>query len=386
MDAGEGRDGARQQPRRRARWRVFGVVGLLVLVAAIAGVSWHYSNEVLVPDHSGDPYDVEVVAMGGGSIELEATKETVRPGVYGIESAEASAIVGRVTDEGDETVTRRLTSSEGRLAPGASVRIDTYTFQGDPLSARGLPFREVDVESELGVMPAWRIGPARNPRWAIVVHGINSSRRAVLPIAPTLREAGLTALAISYRDDPGVPASPDGHHHMGLTEWRDLEAAVRYALDQGARDVLLIGHSMGGAIVTQFVERSPLAESVRGMVLDAPALDWPATIAFGARQMGLPSFAAKPVQWMVGLRIDADWDQLDALSHTDELDLPTLLFHGEEDERVPIETSDKFARALPEAVTYFRVPRAGHVQAWNVAPRLYERRVARFVAANLPSR
>lgn len=381
--------------RRGWRWLIGGIGLILLLVAAVAAVSWHYSNEVLVPNHSGDPYDIAVLAVGTDTVELDRTDETERPGIYGIEWLDGSAIVEEVVDTAfhggndesagtDDTVTRRLREVAGDLQPGEKVRLDSYVFQGDPLTARGLPFHEVGIESELGPMPAWQIGPSDNPRWAIIVHGINSSRRASLPIAPTLRQSGLTALAISYRNDIGAPPSPDGHHHMGLTEWRDVEAAARYAVEAGARELLLIGHSMGGALVTQFLERSPLADRVTAMVLDAPALDWPATISFGARQMGLPEFAAKPVQWMIGLRIDADWDQLDAVAHADQLGLPTLLFHGLEDKKVPIESSDAFAATLPDTVTYYRVPEAAHVRSWNVDPELYERRLRRFIDVMLP--
>src|SRR5665811_1713000 len=101
--------------------------------------------------------------------------------------------------------------------------------------------------------------------------------------------------------------------------------------------------------------------------------------------MGLPSVAAKPVEWAVGLRIDADWEQLDALRHTDQLTLPTLLFHGTEDDVVPIETSDEFAAALPESVTYHRVPAAGHIQSWNVDPTLYATRVEAFLRRTVGS-
>lgn len=380
----------RRGKSRRGRWWLAGGLGLLLLViAAIAAVSWHYSNQVVVPDHSGNPYEIEVVAVGPDTVELERTDVTEKPGIYGIEWEGGSAIVedivpgaaaGDGEDRGDETVTRPLRNLAGELQAGEKVRFDTYVFQGDPLTARGLPFTEIEIEGELGPMPAWRIGPPDGRRWAIVVHGINSSRRAAFPIAPTLRAAGLTVLAITYRDDVGAPASPDGHHHMGLTEWRDVEAAIRYALAHGASELILIGHSMGGALVTQFIERSSLADHATAMILDAPALDWPGTIAFGARQLGLPEFAAKPVQWMVGLRIDADWEQLDAVAHADQLRLPTLLFHGTADDVVPIDSSDAFAAVLPDSVTYYRVPEAGHVRSWNVDPGLYEKRVRRFLA------
>lgn len=376
--------------RGRRRLWIGGTALILLLLVAVAGVSWHYSNDVLQPDHSGDPYDIEVVAVGPGTVELERTEATARPGIYGIEWPEGSAIIegplepATGADTGS-TVTRQLSEVEGDLRPGEQVRLDAFVFQGDP-SSRGLPFRDVEIEGELGPMPAWQIGPDRNPRWAIVVHGINSSRRVALPIAPTLREAGLTVLSISYRNDIGAPPSPDGHHHMGLTEWRDVEAAARFAVERGARELVMVGSSMGGALVSQFIQLSPQAEHAAAMILDAPALDWPATISFGARQMGLPEFAAKPVLWMIGLRIDADWDRLDALAHADDLRLPTLLFHGLEDKRVPIESSDAFAAALPDSVTYHRVPEAGHILAWNVDPDLHERRVSRFIGEALDDR
>jgi hypothetical protein len=166
---------------------------------------------------------------------------------------------------------------------------------------------------------------------------------------------------------------------MGLTEWRDLGAAGRYALAHGAQRLLLVGYSMGGAIVTQFMQRSPLAPKVAGLVLDAPVLDWQAILSFNATKMGFPAFLSKPVEWAIGARIDADWQSLDAAAHPEDFRLPILLFHGAEDDVVPISTSDELAAELPRRVTYFRVAEAGHTEEWNVGPRLYERRLGAFV-------
>lgn len=170
---------------------------------------------------------------------------------------------------------------------------------------------------------------------------------------------------------------------MGLTEWRDLQAAARYALSHGAQRLLLVGYSMGGAITTQFMQHSPLASHVAGLLLDAPALDWKAILSFNAREMGLPSFAADPVEWMIGERIHADWNDLDALRHPGAFHLPILLFHGMQDKLVPISSSDEFAKELPRWVTYYRVPNAGHTEAWNVDPELYEQRVSSFLSRTL---
>ena len=385
------------RPRRRWPWAVAAGAALLVAVAVGVAVSWHFSDDVLVPDHSSWAKKTEVVALPPGRIVLARNEESERPGVYGLEWPGGHAILGPiVADRGRGfgrhpaqtstargvagTVTRRLRDVRGYLVPEMDVGIESDVYVGDPRQAFGLRTEHVAVPDGLGPMPAWLV-PARVGTWAIVVHGINGTPQGGLRLVPTLHRAGMPAMLIAYREDQGAPPSPDGFHHMGLTEWRDLQAAARYALAHGARRLLLAGYSMGGAIVAQFMQKSRLAPKVAGLVLDAPALNWKRTIEFNSEQMGLPGFAALPVIGAIGARIDADWNSLDALAHPEAFHLPILLFHGLDDKVVPIATSTDFAAELPRQVTYYRVPHAGHTQSWNVDPGLYERRLRAFLGS-----
>ncbi len=371
--------------RRRWPWVVAACVAVLVVaVGAGVAVSWHFSDAVLVPDHSPWPENTEVLAVSPQRITLARSEDSERPGVYGLDWPGGHAVIGAIEHESGDAVVRRLLSSRGYLVAGRKVLVESDVYAGNPREALGIPFSTARVPDELGPMPDWLIrGHSRT--WAIVVHGINGTPQEGLHLLPTLRRAGLPAMLISYREDLGAPASPDGFHHMGLTEWRDLQAAARYALAHGARRLVLAGYSMGGAIVAQFMQKSRLAPRVAGLVLDAPALNWKRTIEFNSEQMGLPGFAALPVLWAIGARIDADWNSLDALAHPDAFQLPILLFHGLDDKVVPIATSNDFAAELPHWVTYYRVPHAGHVQSWNVDPRQYERRVGGFIASLEPT-
>lgn len=372
---------ARSWPRRHRRSLLIGLALLvLVLLAAGAAASWLFSSKVVVPEHLGWPRDATVKALPAGEIVLSRSNDTLRPGVYGLEWNGGDAIVEGIVHSDATSVTRRLSDVHGRLAAGMKVAVDPVIYTGNPMEALGLAFANVDIPDELGPMPAWLIPAGHASTWAIAVHGINASRDDMLRIAPTLRADKLTSLLIAYREDVGAPASPDGLHHMGLTEWHDLQAAAAYALSHGAKRLVLVGYSMGGSIVTQFMEHSYLARRVAGIVLDAPALDWKAILSFNATEMGLPSFAAIPVEWAIGARIDANWESLDALRHTVDFHLPILLFHGTEDTLVPISTSNAFAKALPRWVTYYRVPKAEHVESWNVDPSLYDRRLTAFLA------
>lgn len=357
---------------------------VLVLIVVAAVVSWSFSSLVVVPDHSPRDVDATVKGLRPGKVVLTRSTDSLRPGIYGLEWKGGHAIVEGVVGSYGHTVTRSLRAVTGNLAVGAKVALDSAVYAGNPQQALGMRFSNVEVMGELGPMPAWLI-PGSKHTWALVVHGINGNRENNLRIVPTLHRAGLPTMLITYREDVGAPRSPDGFHHMGLTEWRDLEAAARYALAHGAQHLVLLGYSMGGAIVTQFMERSPLAREVTGMVLDAPALSWTKILEFNAKEIGFPSFGALPVEWAIGLRIDANWKQLEALDHTASFHLPTLLFHGMEDKTVPITLSDEFAKKLPRWITYYRAPHAGHVESWNVDSGLYDQRLAAFLARVTPA-
>jgi uncharacterized protein len=365
---------------RRSRRRLAAILALLALAGIVfaAALSWHFSSRVISPDHSPWAAEVEIVGVRPGRIELERDEPTARPGVYGLVWDGGHAVVGSIVEESEDTVTRRLSDLRGYLTTDTEAGIDSQVYTGDPGQSLGLPYRDVTIRGEFGPLPAWLVpGPSRT--WAIVIHGHNGDRQNGLKIVPALRRLGLPALLVSYRNDPGVEPSPDGFHHLELTEWRDVDAAARYALRHGARRLVLFGISMGGAIAGRFMADSPRADDVAALVLDAPVVDWRDTLEFNATQMNLPAAASLPLRWAIGARVEVDWDALDYTSHLEDFELPILLFHGTEDELVPKESSDELAEALPKRVTYVEAQRADHVEAWNVDPARYERRLTRFL-------
>jgi len=143
---------------------------------------------------------------------------------------------------------------------------------------------------------------------------------------------------ITYRNDEGLPPDPSGRYRYGATEWREVEAAVQYALDRGAPRILLYGYSMGGGVTLSFMYRSPLASDVCGIVLDAPMLDLDATIDFRADQRGIPGFLTQAGKKLADLRFDIGFGDVDYLGRSGELAVPVLLLHGELDDDISIAT------------------------------------------------
>jgi alpha-beta hydrolase superfamily lysophospholipase len=354
------------------------VVAAIVLVV-VAAASWLSSSLLIDPHHDLARENVDVKGVAADRVGLARSKATLRPGIYGLNWKRGHAIVGDVVARTHDTVTRRLIGVRGELARGVKVAIDPDVWEGNPRSALGIPFSNVAVPDRLGPMPAWRI-PGRGGTWILFVHGIDGSREGGLRPLITLHRMGLPSLLISYRNDAGAPRSPDGHIHLGMTEWHDLDAAARWAVAHGAQRLVLYGDSMGGAIVTRFMHVSALAPRVVALVLDAPVLDWRSVISRQARRFDAP-FMAPPIEWAVAWRTGVDWNALDEIRQAGSFRIPILLFQGLADPLVPPADSQSFARRVPGGrVTYVPVPEAGHIQSWNADPASYARTLTAFLA------
>jgi uncharacterized protein len=221
--------------------------------------------------------------------------------------------------------------------------------------------------------------PGRRTTWVLLVHGFRGTREEALRILPTLARIGLPALVTTYRNDAGAPSSPDGLYHLGDTEWQDIEAGVLYARERGAQGIVLFGWSMGGCLVETFLHRSPAATSVRALILDSPILNWCRVVEADVRRRRLPLWCVPLLTSIVEQHARVDFTRLNFEHPAGSAIPPTLLFHGTGDRRVPIASSDAFARGHADRVTYNRVEGVDHTLIWNADPVTYESAVEGFL-------
>lgn len=366
-----------------------------VLTAAAAGAVGYYARRIveapadLVPRPRHPDDHVVVRRVDGDTVVLEG-RAGARRGVWGLAHDDGYARVTELLGEAEDGADRRrleIVSGEPP-AVGAEGELDAAAYPPDPTTVP-VPFEQVSYDSPLGPAPAWLFSESgadrRTHTWAVHVHGRSTRYHEAFRLVPALAAAGLPSLAIAYRNDPDGPRVPDGRSRLGATEWRDVEAAVRFALERGARDVILIGYSMGGTIAMTCAVRSAVRSRLRALVLDAPVLDWTPVMRRAALERGLPAAVVPlliPPAMMLASRLAGfDWD---LVRHDPAaLTLPTLLVHGEADPVVPIERADVLASARPELVTYLRVPSAGHVRSWNHDPEEYEATLRGFLVAAL---
>ncbi|MER5358149.1 hypothetical protein [Streptomyces sp. NPDC002785] len=355
-------------------------------VGAAAVAAGRYASDAALGAPSGRPLPTDrgitVHATAAGQVTLTRSFAALRPGTYGLVADDVHAVVGPVMEHAHhapDTVVRRLERvNRGSLETGAKVRITPQLHSGDPSSALGLEHREVEIPGELGTLPAWFLPGARDT-WVITVHGLGTTWEHPMNVMEFLHDLRLPVLDLAYRGDAGAPRSPDGLTHLGESEWRDLDAAIRFAVRYGAEQLVLHGWSTGASMALHAAVNSALRGRICGLVLDSPVLDWVTTLRALALARGVPTallpLAVRAAQGQTGLRGAGLLDS----SFAPALHVPTLIFHGPDDTLAPWQPSRDLAARRPDLVALRAVPQAPHAAMWNADPVHYEEALRRFL-------
>lgn len=308
------------------------------------------------------------------TLTLPATQATLTPGQFAVwyDTAETGhAVVGTIITRSAHSVTRTIERWRGRpLQAGDEVRWagNVFAVPGD----LGLAFEEVLIDAPSGLRPAWYFPAPSKTTWAIHVHGIHTTRISAVRSVPATHMLGMPSLVVTYGGDPEGP----GPHVAGFGqhEWRDVDAAVTYALNHGAECVLLVGWSMGATISLLLASFSNNRKSIAGLVLVSPALDWHAIIGAGLTRSSLPKWlrhlifgllSTPGVSSIVGLSRPLNRRLLrPGIALVDE-GIPIAIIHSPGDTDSPIAASQDLAFKFPRRVTLDCFPAVPHQMEWN---------------------
>jgi len=360
--------------------------------ALIGAVAIRVARQVVTP--AGRRADTRILALDPASqtITLERNDDTELPGRYGLftRGTEDYVKLGSVLAENEAGVKRKLLThvgSDARLSAEAAFS-GWYFDRPEQLQ---LPFSSQLIGSAVGPCPAW-LFPAEQDTdvWCIQIHGRGTTRAECLRAVPLMHNLGITTLVVSYRNDGEAPRSRTGTYGLGATEWRDVDAAIGFARRNGARRILLMGWSMGGAIALQLALSSAHRDMIAGVVLDSPVIDWRVVLDYQAGLMKLPPTVTK----LAISALESDWgaaftrtgapipfDRLDVVARADELRDPILILHSDDDGFVPSDASHDLRQARPDLVELEVFEVARHTKLWNYDEQRWSARIRDWVRA-----
>jgi pimeloyl-ACP methyl ester carboxylesterase len=388
------------------------------LVVVLLAVGWYFSGLIYETGLNPDFNDAENVGtaedrvivdtISSDRITLNVEEEQWGPllenGVYGIIGQNGDAIVGSIISTNGNIIERELLQINGTIVSGDRISASGLIRQDDsggykilgssgwsgqatdgvytPESVSGIEYKDIYYESNVGSFPAYLTSNGENGI-VIFVHGFRGNyAREVFSLmrAKDLAKLGYRSMVIAYRNDRGLPKDPSGIYQYGVTEWEDIDAAVDEARKYN-ENIVLFGISGGGGPVSSWIENSNDLSKVSGIIYEAPVISfWESVEVNGAARFPwLPESLFSYFKIVTELRYDVDFDSMDFREAVINSSIPTLLFHGDDDEWVPVEMSDLIAESRDTNFTYIRYENVGHVTSWNADPDNYVYQLSQFL-------
>jgi len=399
--------------------RKLGYVLIILIFIALGGAGWFFSGVIyeggLNPDFNdtesiGTAEDrVSVTKVNNNSIVLNVEEEMWGPllerGVYGIIGQNGDAVVGNIISTEGTIVERELINLNGTIVEGDRIRgtslvvldnkgeykiLGTSSWSGQasegvytPKSVSGLDYETIYYQSDLGEFPAYLTNDG-DVGIVIFVHGFRGdySREVFAKMrAGEIVDMGYRSMIISYRNDKGLPKDPSGIFQYGTTEWKDIDGAIDKALEF-TDNVVLWGTSGGGGPISSWLGNVGDNSKVKGIIYEAPVINfWESVEVNGAaRYPWVPQQLFAYFKIFTEIRYGIDFQDMDFTDNVINSDIPALLFHGDDDEWVPVEMSDFIAENRDTNFTYIRYENVGHVTSWNADPDNYVYQLDTFLS------
>lgn len=224
--------------------------------------------------------------------------------------------------------------------------------------AFGLEVEDVWFDSRDGTsLHGWWM-PHKSARGTVLYcHGNTGSIAHRIGVFRHLQRLKVHLLAFDYR---GYGRSGGSPSEAGL--FQDVRAAYGHlveALGQDPGEILLFGHSLGGAVAVDCALDCPVA----GLVVQSSFTH--------VRDAAKAMFPTLPMHL-------AATRQFRSVDKVDRIGVPKLFIHGDCDETVPVELGRKLFEVASEPKELYIVRRAGHNDVHRFGGMRYLRRLSRF--------
>ena len=396
-----------------------GYLLIILIFIILGGAGWFFSGvtyEVGLNPEFENTAEVGVAEdrviiedLSEKTISLNVQEEMwgvmLEDGIYGVLGENGSAVVSSILSLEGDIITREILQINGELKIGERVSsssllkiengkysiLGTDDYEGidesgkyTPKSVSDTDYEYIEYESDLGMFPAYLTSEGETGV-VIFVHGFRGAFErdfTAMLRAPDFENLGYRSMIISYRNDANAPKDPSGLYQYGVTEWIDLDNAIKYVEQNINPDrIVLWGTSGGGGPVTSWLQNNPDSDRVDGIIFEAPVISfWESVEVNGkARYPFIPELFFPYIKLFTEVRYGVDFDTMDFRDALVKSEVPVLLFHGDDDEWVPVDMSDYIADNRRTNFTYIRMSNVGHVTSWNADPVRYIFEITKFL-------
>ncbi|NJK49337.1 alpha/beta hydrolase [Candidatus Gracilibacteria bacterium] len=226
-----------------------------------------------------------------------------------------------------------------------------------------LRYEEVWLPVSTGKLHAWWIESSKPDAPVLLYfHGNGSNIGDLVNRASRFHDLGVSVLLFDYR---GYGKSSAPFPNEALV-YEDAATALDYltrSRNIDAQNIILYGHSLGGAIAIELASKHP---NLAGVIVEGTFT------SIGAVAEEVSLYRLFPIDWIVT-------EKFDSLSKVRSLKMPALFIHGTADEVVPAKMSQQLYDATPEPKKLLLIPNAGHNDAASLGGEQYLEALIEFL-------
>jgi len=240
----------------------------------------------------------------------------------------------------------------------------------------GLEYERVEFTTEDSiVLKGWFV-PASDPKATIILlHGFGTDKSDLLEIALFLLRENFSVLLFDFR---AHGESGGKHCSLGFFEKLDLMAAVQFLKNRGESWIGTMGLSMGGTVA--LLEAASNTD-IYATVSEGAYLSFRSAVRdFAKAYYHSPEFPfIPPAVWAAGKRLGIKPGALDLSLYVGKISpRPILIIHSKDDREIKLRNALTIYKSANEPKELWLVDKAGHLGAYAVEKREYERRVIVF--------
>ena len=265
--------------------------------------------------------------------------------LMGISVAFLLAACGTTTNSSNSSNGANTTAQTPQTtqAPHVEVKTDgTYTV------------KEYDFDSNGKDIYARAFVPDVEGRVPLVIfsHGLGADARHEEEVQKTLAKAGIAVFSFEFAggSSSAAPMSEGLTTEMSvLTEVQNLKDAIRIASGLEYADpqkIYLMGSSQGGLVTALTAEE---VTNIAGLFLFYPAFSLPDDIRSSFPKLDEVPETFNLLGTKIGKKYITDIYDMDPYANLEKLGMPVHIFHGKDDNIVPITASQKTMKRLKDA-------------------------------------
>lgn len=248
-----------------------------------------------------------------------------------------------------------------RIEPGQAS-----WFPGLPAGVQELDLRPRTFTANQSLHAWWWPAQRADAPAILYLHGVRWNLTGQLFRIEQLHAMGYSVLAVDYR---GFGQSR-GDLPSEATVYEDAQVAwERFAQLQPDRNKRLIfGHSLGGAVAVELAaelsrqaQKDGSQSAARGLILES-------TFTSLGDVAAVVADTALPVRWLLSQKFDS-------IDKIDQVGMPVLLVHGQDDRYVPPRFSQQLYEAAQQPKTLLLVPGASHNNSMSLAGPRYRQAI-----------